>query len=91
MKGSGIEVFSSFTPDAADASGKVPFTRVDSNNLVPGNTYYQLAHTSDETPKSGKKYFTRGLAVHSGTEVLIEEEGIEHNIYSEIKDNEKSL
>lgn len=94
MYDSGMELFvnGSFLPGAADAKGKIPCVRVDTykdskspNKLVPGQTYQQVKKTTDTTASVGKKYFTRGLVVHSGSQIYQDEDGIEHNVYGEVE------
>lgn len=87
MVGSGIELFTSIDWDHPGTNGKITATRIDSANIVPGTTYYQFTKTSDETPSSGKNYYTRGLVVNSGSEIIQTEDGEEHNIYSEVVEN----
>lgn len=86
MKDSGIELFSSVDYQNPGLNGKITATRVNSSDIVAGNKYYQFTKTNDETPGSGKSYYSRGVVVHSGSEFIQDEDGEEHNIWSEVKD-----
>ena len=86
MKDSGIELFSSVDYQNPGTNGKITATRVNSSDIIAGNRYYQFTKTTDETPGSGKKYYSRGVIVQSGSEFIQDEDGEEHNIWSEVKD-----
>lgn len=77
----GIELYLSVA--YATRGEAVPTSSKAEGHIIPGNHYIRMEPTNDETPISGRKYYTRVLAINNGSSFVMTREGTEFGLYDE--------